>query len=550
MSLKKGLGCFDGCDIPSGETYIGHVRWACQGEATVQNAHPIAGGLPGKTSCWVVHNGIIESYKEKRKFLSGANSYHYVFETDTDTEIIAHLFDLYSYGVPNTAMNARDTLRQVAGHLKGQYAFILYSLRFPDKLLLACNGSPLLFTMNMLAASDPIVFSGYAAEYMRMSDGDVAVFFKNGPYCWDKNDFFREWEPMTVPEYSSSLCDSTYMLKEIHEQPACIRKTAVAWLQGKMEKIEPERIGLFGCGSSYNAALLGRHYFEDIATIPTQVEYATELADAQLTDEVGKLWIALTQSGETKDTLLAMERLDFDANGYKPRLWLITNNKHSAAANHADIVSYLSCGAEIGVAATKTFTAQVLHLYCLALHLNNEKSQEYVSKLNELADAIDILLTQDISSWYLTHWDHILYLARGDLFPIALEGALKMKEVACIHAEAIHAAEMKHGPIALIDENTLSLVLVPHKSDAIYPKVLANIEEIQARKGKVLAICDETVKDEILTYTRYVIAVPKIDQQLYPLLVNVVLQLLALRSAEKKGLNVDKPKGLAKCVSV
>jgi glucosamine--fructose-6-phosphate aminotransferase (isomerizing) len=309
-----------------------------------------------------------------------------------------------------------------------------------------------------------------------------------------------------------------------------------------------DRVVLFGCGSSYHAALLGRLYLEDVAGVPAQAEYATDVAERGLFSTPGTAWVALTQSGETRDTLAALEKVRRPTNEYFPNVSVLTNveTSQAAAADGVEVVP-LGCGPELGVAATKTFTIQCARLLEMA-------AGEPVGFYG-LATAIESVLAREFATDAMADavrpYRNILYLARGLLLPIAMEGALKMKEVAYRHAEAIHSSEMKHGPIALVDDSTLSVFLVSHRDAEYSGLVYTHMEEILARGGKVAAVYDEHSRDRVLSLgVRNGLCLPAVEPLLYPLLVNVVLQVLAYKVAVADGLDVDRPRSLAKCVTV
>jgi glucosamine--fructose-6-phosphate aminotransferase (isomerizing) len=537
-----------------GNIGIGHTRWATHGAVTAENTHPIRGGKPGGPSWYVVHNGIIENHKELRQELQG---WGYVFKTETDTEVIGHLFDWF-YTTGN--LDLMGTVREVCRHLKGQYAFAVLSPYHVDELAIACKGSPLLLTQEGHVASDLRALSSVASMAYRMSDGAMATIRFSGDKpnikVFDSLVIYGLWwlHKVPVPDKESTDlagCDH-YMLKEIYEQPTLLRN---GWLP-KMAPIpfgKPDRVVLFGCGSSYHAALLGRKYIEDLVGRPCQVEYATELASEWFYESPNTLWIGLTQSGETKDTLRALERLSKEPGKYPLNLRVITNNRWSSAANLAKVI-HLDCGFEQGVAATKTFTMQVARLLQLACMMGGIRTNIVEMMRTNLPDAVLMLLQNEGQikkvAEYVGQWHNILYLARGLLYPIAMEGALKMKEVAYRHAEAMHASEMKHGPIALIDDKTLCIFLLTKQDEPEIRRVAANIEEVQARGGKVVVFADEDSAKALGTGEAIVVILPSVSKLLQPILVNIALQLLSYHVAVRDGLDVDRPRNLAKSVTV
>lgn len=550
------------CQVPDlykGTYGIGHVRWSTHGKPCIANAHPVAGGfcretVPGgwtqDATCYVVHNGVITNYAALRRDLE-REGYH--FTTETDTEVIAHLFDRWSLARGSDPSLAARTLREVMNKLEGQYAIALVSIRFPGLVLLASRGSPLVISSNGYAASDASALAGYAYRCNTLADGEIAVLDGRMPQFFRENDRsgrilidYCETVPPAPTEDTSGYSHS--MHKEIHEQPALLRRV-YGWNVLDSQKVKkPDRIVLFGCGSSYHAALLGRHYFENVAGIPSQAEYATELAAKPIFDIDHTLYFGLTQSGETRDTLTAIERL-IKCGG---RVFVLTNNSSSLATKLAVDVQ-LGCGPERGVAATKTFTSQVARLYDLAYTWADNSALAACEQIKKTGEAVASLLSKEGElkelARFVSKWHNILYLGRGCLYPVAMEGALKMKEVAYRHAEAMHASEMKHGPIALIDDNTLSIVLLTdHNAD----RVISNIQEIRARGGVVLAIADEVSAGKIHDLVEgNVLRLPALPYPyLQPILMAVALQLLSYHVAVGDGLDVDRPRNLAKSVTV
>lgn len=512
--------------ILPGTIGVGHTRWATHGAVTIQNTHPIKGG---DDELFLVHNGIVENHAELRAELEAQG---FVFKTETDTEALAHLL---AHSLRNLEHGIRPLVKEAMKKVRGQYAFVALHRHY-GVLICVSNGSPLYVTEQGHVASDPIAFAGFAEVAYRLPEGEVFL-------VRDGFSRFRQLKKVQVPDLANENVDNDqpFMFREILEQSRLVTTT----LQQGRGQLYPEQVTLFGCGSSYNAALLGRHYINRILGIPATAEYATEMPNFLFTNS-GNLWIGLTQSGETKDTLNALEII----NRWGLDRVVLTNTAHSSAATLAEPI-LLECGPERGVAATKTFTMQCVRLYQLAKSLVDETEETY-PLLSELGKAIDTVTS---ANWeplakFVSAYHNILYLGRGLLFPIAREGALKMMEVAYRHAHAMPASEMKHGPIAVVDECVLSIVLVDHGDSHHLGKILANIEEIRARGGVVLAVCEERVFDRVPLPTELKVAVPTVDELLQPLVMNVVLQLLAYHVATLDGVNVDKPKNLAKCVTV
>jgi len=538
---------------------ISHTRWATHGRATDGNAHPHLGG-DGTVA--VVHNGVIENYSALRQDLEAEG---FVFRSQTDTEVIAHLIARYLDG------DLLEAVRTALGRLKGTYGLAAISPRHPGVLVGARLGSPLVLGIGVqeyFLASDPQALLGQTQQVVYLDDRQVCLLTA------------EEWEILDqdrVPVLSAVHhleCLSAepdrgsfehYMLKEIYEQPEALENA----LRGRLDEDactahfgglnlsarrlrQVERVILTGCGTSYHAALVGEYLFEELARLPAEVEYASELRYRNPPVDRSTLVIALTQSGETADTLAALR--ESKRQGH-PTLALC-NVVGSSIAREADGGVYLHAGPEIGVASTKAFSNQVAVLALLALyfgrmkHLSSPQGARMLRELKALPDLLRRTLdchqaVRRIAEKYV-HAQHVLYLGRQYLYPVALEGALKMTEVSYIHAQGYPAAEMKHGPIALVDENTPSLFLVPH--GAVFDKVVSNLEEIKARNGPVIAVSDGC--REVAARADDVIHIPEAPEYLQPLLAVVPLQLLAYHMAVLRGCDVDKPRNLAKSVTV
>jgi glucosamine--fructose-6-phosphate aminotransferase (isomerizing) len=455
---------------------------------------------------------------------------------------------------------------EAAKELKGQYAIAVLLLTRPNHVFLVANGSPLYVTPNGYAASDKQALAGVSFECTRIPDGGWAVLECGKSDVYAKDFYWAKECEQVPPEQESSLGDHPhYMLKEILEQPAVMRQPA-EWFK---ERERPERVVFFGCGSSYHAAMLARSYMERLGGIPSEVEYASELSQKDFSLYSEKtLFVALTQSGETKDTLVAMEKAGQSGGD----VMVVTNSEHSSADRLANLVVVLDAGVERGVAATKTFTAQVGTMFEFAAQFYHGKIPVDVMGLKidissevrrhtaclvhtNLPLLMEQLLTTEMMSQIkdaaelIARYERVLYLARGLNYPAALEAALKLKEVSYIHAEAIHSAEMKHGPIALIDDHTLSVFLVTNDKDTL-EKVMSNISEIRARKGQVLAITDQSTVGELQELVNWTLVMPDAQYELQPILASVVTQLLAYYAAVKLNRNVDKPRNLAKSCTV
>jgi glucosamine--fructose-6-phosphate aminotransferase (isomerizing) len=538
---------------------IAHTRWATHGPASDRNAHPHLGG----DHVVVVHNGVIENYASLRRELVAEG---FVFRSDTDTEVIAHLI----------AKHLRDDLAEavalVLPLLKGTYGLAVLSSRQPDVLVGARLGSPLLLGLSdgaAFLASDASALAGFADRVVYLGDQQLCLL---GPEGWEVRDRHRAQVSHEVHTLEHTATDiglggfEHHMLKEIYEQPEALENA----LRGRLDEanatahfgglnLEPQqlrrvdRIILTACGTSYHAALVGEYLFEEFARIPVEVEYASEFRYRNPPLERNTIVLAITQSGETADTLAAVR--ESKRKGH-PTLALC-NVVGSSIAREADGGVYLHAGPEIGVASTKAFTNQVAVLAMLALyfgrlrHLSALQGAQMVKELRSLPELIRVTLqcheqVKRIAERY--HGvDNFLYLGRQYLYPVALEGALKLKEISYIHAEGLPAAEMKHGPIALVDENTPSVFLMPQ--GPIYDKVMSNLEEIKARGGPVIAIASEGDR-EVEVRADEMVTVPDVPEYLQPLVCAIPLQLLAYHIALLRGCDVDKPRNLAKSVTV
>ncbi|HYV36729.1 MAG TPA: glutamine--fructose-6-phosphate transaminase (isomerizing) [Gemmataceae bacterium] len=541
---------------------ISHTRWATHGGATDNNAHPHLGG-EGESVVAVVHNGVIENHASLKQQLKTAG---YVFRSDTDTEVIAHLIASY---LEDDLVAA---VQQAIGRLKGTYGLAVVSPRFPGIIVGARLGSPLVVGLGKgesFLASDPSALVGYSEKVVYLDDRQTCVLT---PHNWRILQPNQEQAVPTVHhlELQAEAAElgefDHYMLKEIYEQPEVLERA----MAGRLDEanstahfgglhIDPrqlrrvDRMVLTACGTSYHAALLGEHLIEEFARIPVEVEYASELRYRNSPMDRNTIVLGITQSGETADTLAALR--ESKRKGF-PTL-SICNVVGSSIAREATGGVYLHAGPEIGVASTKAFTAQVTVLAMLALHLGRMRhlssiqGDRMIEQLHSLPNLVRRTLkchdtVRRIAEKY-HHVRNILYLGRQYLYPIALEGALKLKEISYIHAEGYPAAEMKHGPIALVDEETPSVFLVPRGQ--VFDKVMSNLEEIKARRGPVIAIACEG-DEEVAARADDVVYIPKVAEYLQPLLAVIPLQLLAYHIALLRGCDIDKPRNLAKSVTV
>ena len=556
----------------TGHYGIGHTRWATHGGVTTENSHPHIGG---DGSVVLVHNGVIENYATLREQLRGLG---YVFQTETDTEVVAHLIAHHleeqiklggQTGDVDTAVKAVEIS---ISKLKGTYGLVVLFRDVPDTMIVARNGSPLVIGIGKgehYVASDASPLVGYTENVVYMADHELAVLTPDGLDLRHRDTGKLAPSVQTLDQVSSDsdLGDfEHYMLKEIFEQPQTIENA----LRGRFVEDEAtahfgglnltpqqlrrvDRIVLTACGTSWHAGLVGEYLIEEFARIPVEVEYASELRyrNPPLSDRT--MVFAITQSGETADTLAAMR--ECQRKGH-PTL-AICNVVGSTIAREADGGIYLHAGPEVGVASTKAFTSQVTVLTLLALyfgrmrHLSYPQGKRIINELKKMPETIERALkcneqARAIAEKY-AQYDNFLYLGRLQNFPVALEGALKLKEISYVHAEGYPAAEMKHGPIALVDEQTPSVFVVP--KGGIYPKVISNLEEVKARKGPVIAIACEG--DERIAETADdVLYVPDCPEYLQPLVASIPLQLLSYHIAVLRGCNVDRPRNLAKSVTV
>ncbi len=543
---------------------MGHTRWATHGAPNDVNAHPhTAGG--GRFA--IIHNGIIENYGVLKRRLAEKG---YTFESETDTEVLAHFID----DVQKEAdLSFPEAVRQALTRVEGAYGLVAASEDDPDMLVVARNGSPLLLGVGdgeHFVGSDASPFIEHTKSVVYLNDGEMAVVRRDG-YEVYKIDGAPVAKEVHELEWSLEEIEKGgyehFMLKEIMEQPEsledCMRGRVrvdenlirLGGLQDVMDRLTAaERIVICACGTSWHAGLVGEYLLERHARIPVEVEYASEFRYRNPILGENDVVLVISQSGETADTLAAVRQ----AQEAGCLTIGVVNTVGSTIARETDAGVYLHAGPEIGVASTKAFTAQVTVLTMIALLLGKERGElsddamgTYLRALRAIPEQIRRVLAQDDRIKQIAHGyrlaNNFLYLGRGCNFPVALEGALKLKEISYIHAEGYPAAEMKHGPIALIDR-FMPVVFIAMK-DAIYDKVVSNIEEVAARQGSVLAITDEG-NDELDELCEFVIQVPETMQCLEPLLTVVPLQLLSYHVAVMRGCDVDQPRNLAKSVTV
>jgi glucosamine--fructose-6-phosphate aminotransferase (isomerizing) len=553
--------------MPQGATGIGHTRWATHGKPSDENAHPHKyGGVA------VVHNGIIENHLELKEALSKVG---HKFSSETDTEIFAHLIQVEiekGLGLP-------DAVRAALGNVKGTYALAVVSEKFPDMLVVSKNASPLVVGLgehcNFVASDVPAILA-HTRDVIYLEEGDFAVITKQGVELTDKagQKLSRgvkriEWTP-TMAEKNGH---KHFMHKEIHEQARALTDT----IRGRASVEEGDvyldgcrldaktvakltKVSIVGCGTSWHASLTGKLMIEMLARMPVEVDLASEFRYREPLIDQNTLCIAVSQSGETADTLGSFR----EAKTRGARGLAICNVVGSAIARLADDVLYTHAGPEIGVASTKAFTTQLAAFFLLAVRLGRlrgtlsaQQAQLHLQGLNEVPMLVErVLKYEDVikqAAYKFSHARDLLFLGRGPQYPVALEGALKLKEISYIHAEGYAAGEMKHGPIALIDEDMPVMVLAPRDSageaGANYEKILGNIQEVRARGGRVIAIHSEG-DSRVPTLAEAAIPLPQTNSLLMPIISVIPTQLFAYHVADHRGTDVDQPRNLAKSVTV
>jgi glutamine---fructose-6-phosphate transaminase (isomerizing) len=556
-----------------GTAGICHTRWATHGGVSEANAHPHLGGS-GDVA--VVHNGVIENYDLLKRQLEAQG---FQFKSQTDTEVIAHLIASFlaspraqADGKPAKPDDLVEAVRNALSMLKGTYGIAVLSPRFPKMIIGARLGSPLVVGLGdceMILASDPSALVGMAQRVVYLDDHQMCVLtpdsyeiFGSDRTAMTAEVHALDWDPGDTEKGDFEH----HMLKEIYEQPDVIRRA----LAGRLDEAEAtarfgglnidplqlrqvDRLIMTACGTSYHAALIGEHLFEQFARMPVEVEYASEFRYRNSPIDKNTIVVGITQSGETADTLAALR----ESKRKGQRTLGICNVVGSSIAREVDGGVYLHAGPEVGVASTKAFTAQVAVLTLLAVyfgrmrHLSHSAGARILKELQAMPEVLRETLkchdqVADIAAKYQDA-SNMLYLGRQYLFPMALEGALKLKEISYVHAEGYPAAEMKHGPIALVDKNTPSVFLIPPGS--VYDKVMSNLEEIKARGGPIIAIaCEHDTRVE--GKADDIIHVPSVPEYLQPIVTAIPLQLFAYHMALLRGCDIDKPRNLAKSVTV
>jgi glucosamine--fructose-6-phosphate aminotransferase (isomerizing) len=550
----------------NGNIGIGHTRWATHGVPNDTNAHPHSSG---DGNLVLIHNGIIENYASLKEALKNQG---HTFKSDTDTEVLVHFIEDI---MVKTGVDLFEAVRVALAEVVGAYAIVVMDRRNPDRLVCAKKSSPLVIGIgsdgDYFIASDATPFIEYTNNVVYLEDEEVALIDRQSGLKivtisnQQKTPYIQALE-LKLEAIEKGGYDS-FMLKEIHEQPRSILDSIRGRLNLQLgllkmsgvdrheEKwMNTNRILIVACGTSWHAGLVAEYLFEEFARIPTEVEYASEFRYRDPIIQPGDIVIAISQSGETADTLAAIE-LAKDKGAF---IFGVCNVVGSTISRATHSGAYTHAGPEIGVASTKAFTAQVTVLYLLALAvadkrgtITKERLHRLMAELNSIPDKVEeVLKTNDIvetiAEIYKDH-RNALYLGRGYSFPVALEGALKLKEISYIHAEGYPAAEMKHGPIALIDEEMPVFVIATQGHS--YEKVVSNIQEVKARKGKVIAIVTAGDKN-VSELADHSIEIPKTDDSLVPIVSVIPLQLLAYHIAVMRGCNVDQPRNLAKSVTV
>jgi glucosamine--fructose-6-phosphate aminotransferase (isomerizing) len=545
-----------------GTVGLGHTRWATHGRPSKTNAHPHRAGR-----VILAHNGIIENYGEiKSRLIDKGRS----FDSQTDTEVLAHLIDQeLANGAPDLHAATRQALEQV----EGSYALVIMTAENPDRLVVARNASPMVIGSSdgdIFAASDIPAVLEYTRDFQFLEDGDTAVLTRDAAeiYGADGEPVEREtkhinWDPISAEKQGYKH----FMLKEIHEQPARIIDT----LRGRVDPdagdvdlrevdIDPDwlaevdKIVMIACGTSFHACQVAKYAIEQVARVPVEIDLAHEFRYRDPIIDENTLCVPVSQSGETADTLAAMG----EARERGARVLSIVNVIESTMARESDGVLYTHAGPEIGVASTKAFTTQLAAVNMLAVWLgrrrgvlDQDKACEYLKALRQTPNLMEKILNRtdvydEIARRY-SDAESILYMGRGNQYPIAREGALKLKEISYIHAEGLAAGEMKHGHIALIDEEMPVVVIAPR--GGVYDKVFSNLEEAKARQGELIAIATEG-DEQIAELADMVVEVPEASDFIQPMLSVVAAQLLAYHVADFKGTDIDQPRNLAKSVTV
>lgn len=550
----------------TGRLGIAHTRWATHGAPCERNAHPHVSG----EDLAVVHNGIIENHEALRSQLKGLG---YSFVSDTDTEVIVHLLShkLDEFGDLAVALKA------AVKELHGAYGLAVISAKQPDRLLAARSGSPLVIGLGMgenFLASDQLALRQVTDRFMYLEEGDIAEIRRDSVQVWDATGQSVQRESVQYHEGAEAADKGEYrhfMLKEIHEQPKVVQRTLEGRLGDKQVLVQafgPQAAELFAkvrnvqivaCGTSYHAGMVARYWLEELAGIPCQVEVASEFRYRKVVVQPDTLFVTISQSGETADTLAALRNAKAltKNEGYLASL-AICNVGISSLVRESDLTLLTQAGPEIGVASTKAFTTQLVGLMLLTLALGQvrgtlsaDKEAELVAELRRLPTRLGEALAMDTTvekiAEHFAEKHHTLFLGRGAQYPVAMEGALKLKEISYIHAEGYPAGELKHGPLALVDNEMPVISVAPN--DELLDKLKSNLQEVRARGGELYVFADEQVAIGAGNGIK-VLQLPHVDDALAPILYTLPLQLLSYHVAVLKGTDVDQPRNLAKSVTV
>lgn len=544
---------------PQGCTGIGHTRWATHGAPTLVNAHPHI-----SENIAVVHNGIIENFLALRQELEAEGA---VFVTDTDTEVIPHLLLTYV----RAGMHLKEAMQQTISRLEGAFAIAAIVSGHEDILLAARKGSPLAIGYGkgeMYLASDALALAPFTRTITYLEEGDIALLTIDSVEIFDQNGATQQRAKKEVATEDVLVAKEHfdhYMLKEIYEQPTVIGSALKSYyhaLEGKVYLPELpfdlatlEEINIVACGTSYYAGMVAEYWLEQMAQVPVNVDIASEFRYRQPVLKQGGLTLLISQSGETADTLAAMRY----AKAHGQHTLAFVNVKTSTMAREADAMLELHAGPEIGVASTKAFTAQLMALACFTLAtaakrqtIAVEQEAALTASLSAMSSRMLHVLQHDEAiralCKQLNHVSNVIYIGRGLSYPLALEGALKLKEITYLPSEATAAGELKHGPIALIDDKTPVIALAP--SDALFEKTVGNVNEVAARGGKIVLLSDKRGIERLGNIAWKTIELPEVDPFAAPILYAIPIQLIAYHMAVAKGTDVDMPRNLAKSVTV
>lgn len=546
----------------TGRLGVAHTRWATHGAPLERNAHPHF----SNEQLAVVHNGIIENHEPLRERLKGLG---YVFTSDTDTEVIVHLLHHKLQDTPDLAAALKATVKE----LHGAYGLAVISAHQPDRLIAARSGSPLVVGLGLgenFLASDQLALRQVTDRFMYLEEGDIAEIRRDSVQIWDASGLPVEREIVQYHEGAEAADKGEYrhfMLKEIHEQPKVVQRTLEGRLgqqQVLVQAFGPQAAELFAkvrnvqivaCGTSYHAGMVARYWLEGLAGIPCQVEVASEFRYRKVVVQPDTLFVSISQSGETADTLAALRNAK--ELGFLASL-AICNVGISSLVRESDLTLLTQAGPEIGVASTKAFTTQLVALMLLTLSLGQVKGTlgagveaELVEELRRLPTRLGEALAMDTTvekiAELFAEKNHTLFLGRGAQFPVAMEGALKLKEISYIHAEAYPAGELKHGPLALVDSDMPVVTVAPNNE--LLEKLKSNLQEVRARGGELIVFADEQA-GLVNGEGTHVVSMPHILDALTPILYTIPLQLLSYYVAVLKGTDVDQPRNLAKSVTV